>query len=318
MTELPDRVFENKHDVVNEFLQKKAAVGRSEATLRKYSRTLRKFFHKYFPERSPDEITVQHVEEFLVRLEEDFHSERTANDEMSNKTKRVYLTALSSFYSWAMKRPRFDDITGNPAAVVLEEIPKESRQRPDCATWENAKKIVQAIHDPRDRLAVGLMAKTGARVGEVVYIRDDDVLLEDGFVRLRNRKGGGETLMPIDRELVKLFKRHQYVQRSPEHEHIFVSRHDNRLSDARLRDIVREAARRAGVVDGKGNGFEKRFTPHTFRTVFTTLMRQQEMPDHILRYIRGDADADMLDLYTRVDPEEARKEYLECIKPLDI
>ncbi len=64
--------------------------------------------------------------------------------------------------------------------------------------------------------------------------------------------------------------------------------------------------------------FHKKFTPHTFRTVFTTLMRNQEMKQHVLQYIRGDSESETMDIYTRVDRDEAREEYLDCIKPLGL
>jgi len=64
--------------------------------------------------------------------------------------------------------------------------------------------------------------------------------------------------------------------------------------------------------------FHKKFTPHTYRTVFTTLMRNQGMPDHILRYIRGDSNDETMDIYTRVDRSQARKQYLDCIKTLQL
>lgn len=64
--------------------------------------------------------------------------------------------------------------------------------------------------------------------------------------------------------------------------------------------------------------FHKKFTPHTYRTVFTTLMRNQGMSDHILKYIRGDAKSETMDIYTRVDRDQARKEYVNCIKNLDV
>lgn len=64
--------------------------------------------------------------------------------------------------------------------------------------------------------------------------------------------------------------------------------------------------------------FHKKFTPHTCRTVVTTLMRKQGMKQHILRYIRGDAASETMDIYTRVDREDARREYLNCIKTLNL
>jgi integrase/recombinase XerD len=69
-----------------------------------------------------------------------------------------------------MKRPRFEDITGNPAAVVLEEIPRRFQERPDCATWENAKANVHAVRHPRNKAVAVLLAKTGCRVSEALEL----------------------------------------------------------------------------------------------------------------------------------------------------
>jgi len=81
---------------------------------------------------------------------------------------------------------------------------------------------------------------------------------------------------------------------------------------------VKEAADRAGVAPKEERRFEKKFTPHTFRTVFTTLMRKQGMKPYILKYIRGDAKTETMDIYTRVDRDEAKEEYLTCIKEIGL
>lgn len=47
-------------------------------------------------------------------------------------------------------------------------------------------------------------------------------------------------------------------------------------------------------------------------------MRNQGMKQHVLRYLRGDAKSETMDIYTRVDRSEAREEYLNCIKPLGL
>jgi len=44
--------------------------------------------------------------------------------------------------------------------------------------------------------------------------------------------------------------------------------------------------------------FYKKFTLHTFRTVFTALMRNQGMKQHVLQYICGDAESETMDIYT--------------------
>lgn len=317
---MQDGVKENKHEAVNEFLRSKLTLGRSEATVKPYSQVLYRFFHEYFPDLAPGEVEVEHMEAYLRKLDADFDSDRSANDAMTDKTKKTYLNRLSSFYSWAMKRPRFAEITGNPAAVVSEEIQYQRRQRPKCATWENAKRIVHAMEDPRNRVAAAILAKTGIRVSELVQIRNDDVWMDTGFIRLRWRKGGKEGFVPMDEELLTAIKRFQVMRANPDHEYLIVSRQGSPLHKDRVRKYVKRAAVKAGVMEEGETRFEHKFTPHTFRTVFTTMMRDRKMPDRFIAYIRGDAaeNKSMVDWYTRIDREKVRDEYVDRVKLLNL
>ena len=42
------------------------------------------------------------------------------------------------------------------------------------------------------------------------------------------------------------------------------------------------------------------------------------MPDHFTRYLRGDGDREVMDLYTKIPREQVREEYVEIIKPLNL
>lgn len=302
-------IYENQHDAVNEFIQKKKAMGRSPRTLTEYSRTLKKFFHQHYPEKAPGEITVGDIENYVIKLDE---------RGLAQNTKRRYLESLSAFYGWTLKRPRFTEITGDPAGVVLEEIPKQVHDRPDCATWNNGKKIIHAIGDPRDKTVAILMAKTGCRVSEALNIKNDDLLLDEGFIRLTDRKGGKQTVVPIDDETIHALKRYQFVRRDYGTDYLFVSIRGNPLNRERIRRSIRKAAVETEVMKQGESRFHRKFTPHTYRTIFTTLMRNQGMPDHILQYIRGDANSDTMDIYTRIDRSTAREHYLNCIKKIQL
>lgn len=304
-----EKIYENEHDAVNDFIQRKEAMGCSRRTLNAYSRTLKAFFHEQFPDLVPEDIEVRHIEDYVGKL---------AARDLSQNTKRRYLESLSSFYGWTMKRPRFEDITGNPAAVVLEEIPQVYRERPDCATWENARNIVHNIADPRNKAIAVILAKTGCRIREALEIERDDLMLDDGFIRLRERKGGSQTVVPVDEEVKHAIKRYRLVRPDNDSEYLFLSIRGSRVDTTQVQRAVRNAAVEAGVMDEGETRFHRKFTPHTFRTVFTTLMRNQGMKDHILQHIRGDANNRTMDIYTRVDRDDARQEYLECIKSLDL
>lgn len=305
--EWQERVYENRHDEINEFLQRKQDLGQSLRTVNTYSRTLREFFHDEFPEVAPDEVTVQHIEEYVGSL---------ARRNLSQNTKRRYLETLSAFYTWALHRPRFEGITGNPAAVVLEEVPKVIHDRPDCATWADGRAIVHQLTEPRIKLIAVVMAKTGARVSEVVELTEDDLLLEEGFIRFRKRKGKTTTVFPIDAETKIAFERYQVMWPDRDSDYVFTSIRGDRIGREQVRRGVRTAAVDAGVMDKGETRFEKKFTPHTYRTVFTTLMRNEGMENHILRYLRGGSDNEAMDVYTRVDRDTAKEAYLDCIRDL--
>lgn len=282
-------IYENKHDAVNDFIRRKQSIGRSVRTLNAYSRTLRVLFYEEFPDLDPEDLELRHIEDYIGSL---------AARDLSQNTKRRYLGSLSSFYGWAKKRPRYEGITGIPAAVVLKEIPQVYRERPDCATWENVKKIVHSIADPRNKAIAVILAKTECRIREALSVVLNDLILEDGFIRLRERKGGSQTVVPIDEEVKHAIKRYRLIRPDKDSEYLFLSVRDNRVPNTRVQNAVRKAAAKAGVMDEVETEFHRKFTPYTFRTVFTTLMRQQGMSDHVLQYIRGDANNRTMDIYT--------------------
>lgn len=303
------KIYDNKHDSVNRFLQQKKSMGRSDRTLNEYSRILKRFYHEHFPDLTPAETEVRHVEDYLLELE---------SRDLTQNSKRRYVESLSAFFDYAMKRPQFEDINGNPAGVVLEELSRKVRERPDCATWENARAIVHEIADPRDKAVAVLLAKTGCRVSEALAVTIDDLMLDDGFVRLRRRKGGKQGVVPVDDEVVKTVRRLQTIRKDENSRYLFVTIRGTRVGRERIRQAIREAAVEQNIMEEGETRFHSKFTPHTFRTVFTTTMRRNGMDDRILRYIRGDSEDRTVDIYTKVDRLEAREQYLDCIQSLGL
>jgi len=45
---------------------------------------------------------------------------------------------------------------------------------------------------------------------------------------------------------------------------------------------------------------------------------EPSMRDHWVRYLRGDSNEDVMDLYTRIPREKVRDRYSEVIKPLNV
>jgi len=63
-----EKIYENKHNAVNDFIQRKEAMGRSRRTLNAYSRTLKSFFHEEFPNLAPEDVTPEHIEDYVMNI----------------------------------------------------------------------------------------------------------------------------------------------------------------------------------------------------------------------------------------------------------
>lgn len=311
--DIDNRVVESKHDEINQFLRHKYTTNCGAETIVKYSQSLGYFFHDYFPQLTPQDAEVHHFEQFLQKLENNYDSKRSVNDSITDRTKHSYLSNISSFYNYALKRPNFPEITANPAQVVLEEIPHNHRDRPDTATWENAVKIVEAMDDPRNTTFTLLLLKTGCRIGEVVNIKQKDVDLDDGWLLIKNRKHGGRTRFPLDLETVQQLKRFQMIRKHPDADHLFTSWNGKPLWEDGVRKKVKQKAKETGVMPEDPDSFYEKFTPHTFRTVFTTVLRDSGMNEHYIKHLRDDSmtGGDMLDHYTKIDEQQVRRSYLK-------
>lgn len=116
----------------------------------------------------------------------------------------------------------------------------------------------------------------------------------------------------------RAIRRYRLIRPDNDSEYLFMRVRGNSVQTTQVQRGVRNAADDAGVMGEDETRFHRKFTPHTFRTVFTTLMRQEGMSDHLLQSIRGGANNRSMDVYTRVSRDEVRREYFECIKSLEL
>lgn len=155
----------------------------------------------------------------------------------------------------------------------------------------------------------------------------------NGEVREKGNKRERDTLIPIDSELKKVLLRHyltklespdadnEQAERTGKAEPLFYQRigySSNRLIGERttiggVSRLIKDLGRPRGWYE-KGGGAEKNVTPHYFRHWFTTCAEQNGMSRAVVKYIRGDVGADIVDKhYRHFWGNEVREEYLSNI-----
>jgi integrase/recombinase XerD len=94
---------------------------------------------------------------------------------------------------------------------------------------------------------------------------------------------------------------------------LFMNNHGRRLSHPGINTVVREAAIRVGLHNHESDRLEDKFTPHCCRHWLVTQLLRAGMPRDQVKWIRGDAMREAIDLYNHIDPEDVKGNYLACI-----
>jgi site-specific recombinase XerD len=131
---------------------------------------------------------------------------------------------------------------------------------------EDLRKLIRttrgdSFNDRRDRALILFLLDTGARIGEALSIRTDDVQLKGNAAVLVTGKGSRERWLPIGGEVGKAIGQYEIIRRGHEHadrEEFWISDR-GRLTDSGVRQMLERRCERAGV---------PRVTPHQFRHSF--------------------------------------------------
>jgi len=154
----------------------------------------------------------------------------------------------------------------------------------------------------RDRALLEFAYATGARVSEVVGVKLQDLVYEEGLVRVFG-KGAKERVVPIGRRAlgaVALYAREvrPSLDRGKGKGVLFLNARGTPLSRVGAWGIIKQAARRAGLT--------KRVTPHTLRHTFATHLLEGGADLRAVQEMLGHVDLSTTQLYTHVDRDYLR------------
>jgi len=208
---------------------------------------------------------------------------------------------LRKFLRWVSQREGVRD-----PFVDLDPPPKPRQER-DWLTPEEFRLLLDAAGRPernlpglaeRDRLALLALVTTGLRRSELCSLewRDLELNGRKRSLLVRHGKGGKSRRQPLParlaHELLKLRDARQPAPTDP----VFCGLAGGRLQETILADIIRRAAKRAGI--------EKHVTAHTLRHTAATWLRQELGDTRLVAEYLGHADLSTVARYAHVDRDE--------------
>ncbi|MDP7107689.1 MAG: tyrosine-type recombinase/integrase, partial [Roseibacillus sp.] len=216
---------------------------------------------------------------------------------------RLAVVHTKIFFRFLAGRSLIED---DPAEPLLS--PRTGSHLPETLHESQIVRLLESI-DPsralgrRDLAILELFYSSGLRLAEVCSVRLETLDLEDGFLRVTG-KGNKTRIVPVGgraraalegylaNERPKLVKRHTSSE-------IFLSVRGGPLGPDRVRKIVKERARQAGI--------KQNIYPHLLRHSFATHLLQNGADLRVIQELLGHADIATTQIYTHVDDKRLKK-----------
>jgi integrase/recombinase XerD len=206
---------------------------------------------------------------------------------------------LSSFRRFYRFLLRDEMIVEDPTARI--DMPKIGRSLPRSLTENEVESLLAApdTHDPlghRDRTMLEVLYATGLRVTELINLRQSEINLTQGVLRVRG-KGERERLIPLGDESQNwlrdflagprveiLLERHT--------DYLFPTRRGDRMTRQAFWHIIKRYAKKAEI--------EGKLSPHTLRHAFATHLLNNGADLRVVQMLLGHSDLSTTQIYTHV------------------
>jgi integrase/recombinase XerD len=188
--------------------------------------------------------------------------------------------------------------------TLLLESPRASRYLPDVLSIEEIEKIIAAIDTKkrggcRDRAMIETLYATGMRVSELSSFTQENVLWDEGLVRVFG-KGSKERIVPIGEVALDAIKAYYeterpFFARPSSDSTVFLNVRGAAMSRMGIWKIIQQYVRLSGI--------GKKVSPHTFRHSFATHLLEGGADLRTVQEMLGHANIVTTEIYTHVDRE---------------
>lgn len=269
----------------------------SKNTLDAYLRDVKKlkdFSLENYPEVTPENMTYEHIQEYLFQCSKNKFSERS---------QARWVSSIKSFFKYLVEDEVRED---NPTTLL--EGPKLGLYLPDTLSVVDIERIVTAVDKTsalgkRNHCIVEVLYGCGLRVSELVELKISDINFKENYIRV-DGKGDKMRFIPITdftsdviqeyiletRDQSKIVKKYE--------DFIFLNRRGSPMSRVIIFLIIKELTEKAGI--------SKKISPHTFRHSFATHLLQNGADLRYIQEMLGHSSITSTEIYTHLQTEELR------------
>lgn len=273
----------------------------SPHTIASYRDTFRLLlkFAKEKLQRNPSKLTIKDLNATFIAS---FLDNREKVHGNSAQTRNTRLAAIHSFFRYlALNEPRYSDsiqrvlaipskrYTRKPVEFLTQDEVNAILAEPDQRNWSGR----------RDQAIILLTAQTGLRVSELIGLKCQDVVLDNGaHVRCKG-KGRKERCTPLREESARVMRSWLRERNCEPSEPLFVSARGRVLSRDGIEYILAKHVKTARL---KCTSLRrKRVTPHVLRHTAAMDLLQHGVDQFVIALWLGHESVDTTQIYVHAD-----------------
>lgn len=184
--------------------------------------------------------------------------------------------------------------------VDLIELPKLPKPLPRYINADEAKKLLDAAENVRDRAVISLLWYTGIRVSELVHLNRRDIR---GSVLSVQGKGSKEREIPLSQAAADRLNTY-LARRSDNLKPLFVTAKNCRIDKATVQRMVKATGERANL--------NMPVSCHVLRHSFATDLHSNGMDIRVVQHFMGHADISTTQIYTHIVDKKAHEMLHAC------
>ena len=232
-----------------------------------------------------------------VRREDllDYMAARSEAQHSPRSTARL-LSTLRRFYSYCQRNTLIDE---DPTRLM--SAPKLGRPLPGSLTEDEVERLLASPDTNtaigiRDRTMLELLYATGLRVSELVTLRDIQLNLRQGVLRVTG-KGEKERLVPLGEEAIQWLNKYQ-KQARPELaqgslvEELFLTNRKQGMTRQAFWYLIKRYASKENI--------RSHLSPHTLRHAFATHLLNHGADLRAVQMLLGHSNISTTQIYTHV------------------